>query len=107
MCGILGAYRCNIEPERFGKCLDLLSHRGPDGFGIWTSDDNICQLGHRRLAIIDLSDRSKQPMTIGSRYTIVFNGEIYNYLELKVELKKKGYCFKSSGDAEVVFDFVY
>jgi asparagine synthase (glutamine-hydrolysing) len=99
MCGILG-FIGGIDEINFKNSLDKISHRGPDGWGIW-SDDNI-KLGHRRLSIIDLSDNAKQPFEVLNRYSITFNGEIYNYLELKIELQKIGYVFKSNSDTEVV-----
>src|SRR5947209_5879584 len=99
MCGILGLVG-KIEKPAFQKCLDTISHRGPDGWGIW-SDDSI-MLGHRRLSIIDLSENGKQPMEIAERFVIIFNGEIYNYVELKTELEKKGIHFHSTSDTEVL-----
>ncbi len=99
MCGILGLVG-NINYEKFEHCLIKLKHRGPDGFGIW-NDEGIT-LGHRRLSIIDLTENGKQPMLFENKYAITFNGEIYNYLEIKLELEKLGYKFKSSSDTEVV-----
>lgn len=81
---------------------DSLLHRGPDGEGIWSNTGHTALLGHRRLSIIDLSDAGQQPMEYMSRYTIVHNGEIYNYIELKEELSKKGYSFRSQTDTEVI-----
>lgn len=103
MCGILGRYKVAIEKKRFEACLERMTHRGPDGFGIWNSPEGICTLGHKRLSILDLSDAGKQPMhSADDRYVITFNGEIYNYVELKEELKQKGYSFKSNCDTEVI-----
>lgn len=99
MCGILGIVG-NIDYEKFEFCLTKLAHRGPDGFGIW-QDEGI-SLGHRRLSIIDLTDSGKQPMLFENKYAITFNGEIYNYLELKSELELFGYKFTSKSDTEVV-----
>lgn len=82
---------------------DIIAHRGPDGDGHWVSNDKSVGLGHRRLAIIDLSDGGKQPMSYANgRYQITFNGEIYNYLELKTELQNAGVKFVSESDTEVL-----
>lgn len=82
---------------------DSISHRGPDGDGHWTNANGEVGLGHRRLAILDLSRDGDQPMHYADgRYTIVFNGEIYNYIEIREKLLKKGYQFKSSCDTEVL-----
>lgn len=100
MCGIFG-YKGNIERELGLKCLRTLAHRGPDGEGIYQTYDIL--LGHRRLAILDLSERGKQPMSYAKgRYWITFNGEIYNFVEIKKELYTKGYRFQSESDTEVV-----
>jgi asparagine synthase (glutamine-hydrolysing) len=104
MCGLAGILNFNHrfsslhQLERMG---DAIRHRGPDGSGIW-SDENI-GLIHQRLSIIDTTDAGSQPMTEQSRrYTIVFNGEIYNYLNLKEELSAKGFSFKSNSDTEIL-----
>ncbi len=108
MCGIAGFLtktRSSIEEQqqKLKKITQVLSHRGPDDEGIWLSADGYTGLGHRRLAIIDLSRAGTQPMRSQcGRYIIVFNGEVYNYLELKAELKKEGHEFISSSDTEVV-----
>jgi asparagine synthase (glutamine-hydrolysing) len=99
MCGIFGLVG-NISNEQFEYCLTKLQHRGPDGYGIWHEDG--IHLGHRRLAIIDLTENGKQPMLFENKYAITFNGEIYNYLEIKIELEKVGYKFKSASDTEVI-----
>jgi len=101
MCGILGVMPpCDLE--FFHNSLDTLTHRGPDGYGIYEDDDRI-MLGHRRLAILDTSALGKQPMSYGNnRYHIVFNGEIYNFLEIRSELQSKGYIFRSDSDTEVL-----
>ena len=101
MCGILGTIPATNE-SFFKESLDTLYHRGPDAYGVDSVGDDIT-LGHRRLSILDLSINGKQPMFDHSnRYSVVFNGEIYNFLELKKELEKKGYQFKSSSDTEVL-----
>ena len=101
MCGILG-HIPSCELQYFKASLDTLQHRGPDGYGIWNDDRNRVSLGHRRLSIIDLSDNGKQPMEWGNRYVITFNGEIYNYIELRKELEQKGIQFRSQSDTEVL-----
>ena len=81
---------------------DALAHRGPDGEGLWQNSSGNILLGNRRLSVIDLSSAGDQPMHYLSRYTIVHNGEIYNYLELREALQKKGYTFQSQTDTEVI-----
>lgn len=81
---------------------DALAHRGPDGEGCWINQDTTVGLGHRRLSIIDLSNAAAQPMPYLDRYHIVHNGEIYNYIELRTELQKAGYSFRSQSDTEVI-----
>jgi len=79
-----------------------LAHRGPDGEDVWINKNHNTGLAHRRLSIIDLSIAAAQPMHYMHRYSIVYNGEIYNYIELKRELKKSGYHFNSLSDTEVI-----
>lgn len=105
MCGIAGII--HTGSSRFGQeqlvsMSDALSHRGPDGFGYWRNPGGEVLLGHRRLSILDLSDAASQPMHFRNRYTIIHNGEIYNYQELRQELQKKGYSFKTQSDTEVI-----
>lgn len=103
MCGIAGIISNTpslLWGERIRKMTSVLVHRGPDAEGHW-SDSNVA-LGSRRLAIIDLSAAGTQPMNYLDRYVIVHNGEIYNYIELKDELQKKGYNFFSKTDTEVI-----
>lgn len=105
MCGIAGVLKFNgqVSATEVKKMIDKLAHRGPDGEGVWISPDEILGLGHRRLAIIDLGESGNQPMAYANdRLLITFNGEIYNYLELKKILIQQGYQFRSSGDTEVV-----
>lgn len=100
MCGIFGKIG-KISAEQASYCLDTLAHRGPDGYGLWCQPD--ITLGHRRLSILDLSENGKQPMSYADgRYWITFNGEIYNYLEIRSVLVAKGYQFYSESDTEVV-----
>lgn len=79
-----------------------LAHRGPDGEGFWSNEKNTVHLGHRRLSIIDLSNRAAQPMAYAGRYQIVYNGEIYNYVEIRTFLQNKGYSFSTQSDTEVI-----
>lgn len=106
MCGIYGTLTFRIDEQEFVNELNKMQHRGPDDFGVWVSTDNKAILGHRRLAIIDTSTRSKQPMTFDDRYVIVFNGEIYNYVELKKDLEKKGVVFYTESDTEVLLKLI-
>ncbi|GAO42402.1 asparagine synthetase [Flavihumibacter petaseus NBRC 106054] len=81
---------------------DALRHRGPDGQGTWNNPGESLFFGHRRLAVIDLSPAAAQPMHLGNRYTIVYNGEIYNYMELKAQLQQEGASFSTGSDTEVI-----
>jgi asparagine synthase (glutamine-hydrolysing) len=111
MCGIVGIIsKTKIEKEStkdiIEKMNNTLIHRGPDGEGYYYGDNFV--FAHRRLAIVDLSDAGKQPMEYINRYIITYNGEIYNYIELKKELESHGYKFKSHTDTEVImasYDF--
>ena len=129
MCGIFGVINKKIDGSLADKCVDRMAHRGPDGRGIWQEKGTT--LGHRRLAILDLSSDGAQPMLYGEypadvsresdrngagssgecrrtgcsgdgRYVLCFNGEIYNFVEIREELKQKGYTFKSESDSEVL-----
>lgn len=107
MCGIFGwvaASDCPMsDDERAAarRAAATLAHRGPDGDGEWL--DGSVYLGHRRLKIIDLSDHARQPFVSPSgRYVVIFNGEIYNYIELRRELESAGCRFKTSSDTEVL-----
>ncbi len=104
MCGIAGIVsKSKVKKESVKKMTDVIAHRGPDGEGQWINKDEVVGLGHRRLSIIDLSNNASQPMhSDDGRYTIVFNGEIYNYIELKEELVKSGHKFKTESDTEVL-----
>ncbi|HMT35843.1 MAG TPA: asparagine synthase (glutamine-hydrolyzing), partial [Chitinophagaceae bacterium] len=105
MCGIAGLLSKNnseITSDRLKNMTDIISHRGPDGAGHWIADNGQVGLGHRRLSIIDLSHEADQPMHYLNRYSIVFNGEIYNYIEIKETLLKQGYTFKTQSDTEVL-----
>lgn len=107
MCGINGiyAYRSDerIDPRILRRTRDFMARRGPDGFGEWYSHDGDVGLGHRRLSIIDLSERAAQPMCSGDGTIVVtFNGEIYNYRALRKDLEAQGYEFQSQSDTEVL-----
>ncbi|SLJ87568.1 XrtA/PEP-CTERM system amidotransferase [Novosphingobium mathurense] len=104
MCGIAGIYHLEtpkpVDPARVEAMCDAMVHRGPDGHGVWTAPG--VGLGHRRLSIIDLAG-SPQPMASSDgRAMLVFNGEIYNYRELREELRKAGAMFHTDGDSEVI-----
>jgi asparagine synthase (glutamine-hydrolysing) len=99
MCGIIGVVG-KFERENFIKALSKIAHRGPDDTGIYHHDN--LSLGHQRLSIQDLSENGHQPMhSADGNWTIVFNGEIYNHLDIRKELESK-YVFKSSGDTETL-----
>lgn len=104
MCGIAGIFNLNgeaVSEVNLRKMTDAIAHRGPDGEGFYK--DSFVGLGHRRLAIIDLSPAGHQPMvTEDERFAITYNGEVYNFQELRSELEKLGYQFKSKTDSEVV-----
>lgn len=102
MCGITG-YTGNVIPDLIRVMNATQAHRGPDGQGIFEDPLIGVSLGHTRLAILDLSDAAAQPMhSFCGRYVIVYNGEIYNYRELRRELSKAGWDFRSAGDTEVL-----
>ena len=102
MCGIVGVLGKAPSKEKIEKARDALKHRGPDDKGIYYCKEKNIALGHRRLSIIDLSAAGHQPFfSNDKRYIIVYNGEIYNYLELKEELKNF-YSFKTKTDTEVL-----
>jgi asparagine synthase (glutamine-hydrolysing) len=106
MCGIAGYINLNessADPSVIQRMIDAIRHRGPDGEGQWV-EENVA-IGHRRLSIIDLSQAGHQPMlSIDGRYVISYNGEIYNFRELRKELKDAGYRFRSATDSEVVLN---
>ncbi|MCZ7525036.1 MAG: asparagine synthase (glutamine-hydrolyzing) [Acidimicrobiia bacterium] len=102
MCGIVGIRRfdgARVDPERLRALADVLTHRGPDGAGVWISADGTAGLAHRRLSIIDVAG-SPQPMSsVDGRVHVVFNGEIFNYRELRDALD---YPWRTAGDTEVL-----
>ncbi|MBK7854640.1 MAG: asparagine synthase (glutamine-hydrolyzing) [Bacteroidetes bacterium] len=103
MCGIAGFIDPKISNENANvvleKMLQAISHRGPDARGIY--NNNSVWLGHNRLSIIDLSEEANQPFHY-EKYIIIFNGEIYNYLEIKSDLIKQGHSFRTNSDTEVI-----
>ena len=107
MCGIFGISlkKSKISHANFRESLELIHHRGPDKTGEVFDDENNIALGHKRLSIIDLSDRASQPMSsYDGQYKIIFNGEIYNFKEIRNELKQLSYKFYSTSDTEVLLN---
>ncbi len=105
MCGISGIIQVTAglyNKEHLKKMTDAISHRGPDGEAFWQNASGNILLGHRRLSILDLSEAAAQPLHYLGRYTIIHNGEIYNYIELREELKKRDYQFRTETDTEVL-----
>ena len=108
MCGINGAFAYNpaappLEMTELLTVRDAMSHRGPDGCGLWRSEDGRTGLAHRRLSILDLSDGGRQPMaSVDGRLFVTFNGEIYNHPELRAELEAQGYRYRSTCDTETL-----
>lgn len=101
MCGIAGSYgKPKFSDYQIEQCREFLRNRGPDGFGYFDSSDG-CQLLHSRLAIIDIDERAAQPFFLDN-LVISFNGEIYNYLELRKELESLGVVFYTDSDTEVL-----
>jgi asparagine synthase (glutamine-hydrolysing) len=96
-----------VEESEILRFTQSVRHRGPDGYGVWFDSDDETQrqvaLGHTRLSILDLSDKSNQPIVSSDRrYALSFNGEIYNYIELRNELQQLGHDFETTGDSEVL-----
>lgn len=108
MCGIAGIIAFNSLPnasQMVSKMNDVLAHRGPNGSGRWSSYDEKIHFGHRRLAIIDLTELAAQPMlSADGRFVITYNGEIYNFKELRLECEKLGSHFTSHSDTEVIIE---
>ena len=107
MCGIVGIFNHSrnerVSESKLRMMRDSMTHRGPDDSGIYINPDQSLGLGHRRLSIIDLSELGRQPMTEASgRIHITYNGEIYNFRELRSELEKEGVVFRSRSDTEVL-----
>lgn len=107
MCGIIGAIgledHFDIDRDQFRKLIDSMEHRGPDSWGVFHHDR--FSFGHRRLKIIDLSDAAQQPMLdLDRQVVITFNGEIYNFQDIRNELSNKGHIFRSHSDTEVIIE---
>ncbi len=105
VCGIAGCYEQADGRKLVDIMTDRLAHRGPDASGIWSSEDERAsiQLGHRRLSIIDLSSAADQPFTKDG-LTLVYNGELYNFRDLRTELISSGVRFRTNSDTEVVLE---
>src|SRR4051812_43561621 len=106
MCGIFARIDPLDKPVNVEHCrlaTNLLTHRGPDSCGEWMNPARDVYLGFRRLAILDLADRANQPMRIPSQpWTLLFNGEIYNFRDIRQELTALGHVFSTEGDTEVL-----
>src|SRR5260221_2690302 len=108
MCGIAGIHAYldvarPVDRAELARMNDRMAARGPDGNGLWLAADQRTGFAHQRLAIIDLSPSGAQPMhSACGQYTITFNGEIYNYRELRAELAARGYSFRTGSDTEVL-----
>jgi asparagine synthase (glutamine-hydrolysing) len=105
MCGIAGIISLTdlvVSKQALTTMANAIAHRGPDDEGYWTNEMQSVGFAHKRLSIIDLSHEAAQPMHYANRYTIVYNGEIYNYIELRETLYKKGYRFQTQSDTEVI-----
>lgn len=104
MCGIAGIFG-DAGTSPVEKMLVAMDHRGPDARGVWYSAKHKLALGNVRLSILDLSHQADMPMlSVDGRICITYNGEIYNFRELRKRLEQKGYCFKSDSDTEVVIN---
>ncbi len=108
MCGIAGIYAYHyaanvVDCTELRRIRDHMAARGPDGLGEWYSQEGHVALGHRRLAILDLSERGAQPMaSVDGKVVVTFNGEIYNYRQLRAALEAKGRTFRTATDTEVL-----
>ena len=105
VCGIAGCYQQPDGQKLVDIMTDRIAHRGPDAAGTWSHEDDrvAVQLGHRRLSIIDLSSAANQPLTKHG-LTLIYNGELYNYRELRSELMTRGARFATGSDTEVVLE---
>jgi asparagine synthase (glutamine-hydrolysing) len=119
MCGIVGIWHLDTKPidtHELDRFTDSLSHRGPDGRGTYLSEDGCLGLGHRRLAVLDTSHSGQQPISFANdRFWLTYNGEVYNFIELRKTLESLGHIFKTETDSEVLLrayvewgeDFLY
>ena len=111
MCGFVSIVNSNLNTDKLNNIFNKLSglnfHRGPDDKGIWSDKKNNIFFGHRRLSIIDLSHLGKQPMiSHNKRLTIIFNGEIYNFSDLKKDLSNENIKFIGNSDTEVLIEAI-
>jgi hypothetical protein len=112
MCGIAGLFQRNgrglrreLLREFAGNMANVIAHRGPDGSGVWVDEGARCALSHRRLSIIDTSNAASQPFHSGDRrWQLTFNGEIYNYRDIRAKLERQGCRFRSRSDTEVLIE---
>jgi asparagine synthase (glutamine-hydrolysing) len=106
MCGIVGALSPEpVDPGLVERMRDRLAHRGPDAAGLWRSQDGRVCLGHRRLAVIDLSEEANQPfVSPDGRFVVTYNGELYNFRRLRAELERLGAVFRTTSDTEVLLE---
>jgi asparagine synthase (glutamine-hydrolysing) len=105
MCGILGKIHFNgtIDKSRFEAMRDTMPYRGPDSNGLWFDDENQIGLAHLRLSILDPTPAGHQPRVEAAHNCVIsYNGEVYNYLEIRAVLETKGYTFETGSDTEVV-----
>jgi asparagine synthase (glutamine-hydrolysing) len=101
--GILGSGDGRVDPDRLVRMRDTMAHRGPDGAGVYVDPNRSIGLAHRRLSIIDLSEAGAQPMrTEDGALSIVYNGEVYNHLDLRADLAARGHRFRSRTDTEAI-----
>ena len=104
MCGFIAILQSapSIDMAAARRALDTIAHRGPDAAGVWCEGQVF--LGHRRLSIIDLATGDQPMQSIDGRYVIIFNGEIYNFLELRERLAREGATFRTRSDTEVILE---
>ena len=109
MCGILGVYHeknYSLNLDKFSSLLDDIYYRGPDASGVeeFSMEDGVVKFGHNRLSILDISNAGNQPMSSGNgRYSVIYNGEIYNHMELRKKIEaKQDVQWRSSSDTETL-----